>query len=1029
MIPPNRPGTIVTFYSYKGGTGRTMSLANLAWVLASNDKKVLIIDWDLEAPGLHRYLRPFLVDPELQDSPGLIDFVWDLAAEKVTPTERTLSRGEDNLLSLEDYVVGLDWDFNGKGSISLVPAGRQGEDYPRRVNTFDWNNFYERLGGGKLLYAAGNALRQEYDYVLIDSRTGVSDTSGICTVQMPDLLVVCFTLNHQSVRGAAAIAASVIGQRGSDFPIFPVPTRLENAETDKLNSAMAFAKRMFAPFLSHIQKGTEKLNLREQEAYWADVGIPYRTFYAFEEVPAPFKDEPGKHDTILAATERLSRWITDGEVSELRPFDEAQRQSVLSGYAFTTLELPEPGTARDAFITGTPDATEIARLLSLGLQHIGLRIEIVQFEELGEVRGGWPASVEKSRNGIFIFGNDRAAALEAYLRRFLQQALEAEGDRVAIPVVTSRNALPTLPAMLRGWQVSILDRDAIPDAVERIRNILMPGSSDILEQRHERPTAGVKLPPSFNVAVESLASEDPIARQAGARALSRMGTREADQELIEHAGDEDETIRGLAIEASRRSDIDTERFLTELLDGDITKRITAAVLLGGRGEARAFPGLVRLLNDTSSSKARIAGASALGHLGDPLAQDWLLPRLSDRDREVRRAVARSLIQIAVDNDTLVHLWEVGDYQLLELFDDYYVKTEKTLFLLDRIRERSNESRAVRLLTKIAEQSPSVCSQLSSLLLEHSDPRTRPYVAQALGSISGPEVTAALVTGLNDVDPEVRVAVARAFGSLIRPEALAPLVNAFYHGDPQVRAALAGPLASAGQPEATAALVDGLSDSHSEVRAAVALALGSVSGPEATDALLRGLDDRDMQVRAAAVGALGSVGGPDATAALAKVLNDHDPEMRAAAARALGSVGRPEATEALVKSLNDVEPQVRAALAGALARSPGTQVTAALNELLGDSVREVRIAALKSRAGTFDYIKQQLLTEYINGSDPWLDPLRAIDQSHIKRAAEQSGMPESEIMANYEEINRLLNNQLILNWSRKEAEPMPTGSGH
>jgi MinD-like ATPase involved in chromosome partitioning or flagellar assembly len=61
MTGPKTPGTIITFYSYKGGTGRTMALANLAWVLASNDKKVLLIDWDLEAPGLHRYLRPFLV--------------------------------------------------------------------------------------------------------------------------------------------------------------------------------------------------------------------------------------------------------------------------------------------------------------------------------------------------------------------------------------------------------------------------------------------------------------------------------------------------------------------------------------------------------------------------------------------------------------------------------------------------------------------------------------------------------------------------------------------------------------------------------------------------------------------------------------------------------------------------------------------------------------------------------------------------------------------------------------------------------
>jgi cellulose biosynthesis protein BcsQ len=32
-------GRIVTFYSYKGGTGRTMLLSNTAWILASTGKK------------------------------------------------------------------------------------------------------------------------------------------------------------------------------------------------------------------------------------------------------------------------------------------------------------------------------------------------------------------------------------------------------------------------------------------------------------------------------------------------------------------------------------------------------------------------------------------------------------------------------------------------------------------------------------------------------------------------------------------------------------------------------------------------------------------------------------------------------------------------------------------------------------------------------------------------------------------------------------------------------------------------------
>nr|WP_193241857.1 AAA family ATPase [Streptomyces phaeolivaceus] len=40
-------GTVITFYSFKGGTGRTMALVNTAWILASNGLRVLVVDWDL----------------------------------------------------------------------------------------------------------------------------------------------------------------------------------------------------------------------------------------------------------------------------------------------------------------------------------------------------------------------------------------------------------------------------------------------------------------------------------------------------------------------------------------------------------------------------------------------------------------------------------------------------------------------------------------------------------------------------------------------------------------------------------------------------------------------------------------------------------------------------------------------------------------------------------------------------------------------------------------------------------------------
>src|ERR1700683_646139 len=72
---PCGSGQIVTFYSFKGGTGRTMALANVAWILAANGKRVLVADWDLESPGLHRFFHPFLPEQEVRDASGVIDLI------------------------------------------------------------------------------------------------------------------------------------------------------------------------------------------------------------------------------------------------------------------------------------------------------------------------------------------------------------------------------------------------------------------------------------------------------------------------------------------------------------------------------------------------------------------------------------------------------------------------------------------------------------------------------------------------------------------------------------------------------------------------------------------------------------------------------------------------------------------------------------------------------------------------------------------------------------------------------------------
>ena len=320
-------GKIISFYSYKGGTGRSMALANVAWILASGGKRVLVIDWDLEAPGLHRYFRPFLLDKDLTSSEGVIDMVLEYAVEAITPPEGGEKKPDDWYIPYTNilrYATSLRRNFPGQGRLDFVPAGRQTQSYAARMNSFDWRNFYERLGGGVFLDEVIVRMREEYDYILIDSRTGVSDTSGICTIKMPDALVVCFTLNNQSIEGALSVANSVAAQRGAGFEIYPVAMRIENAEKEKLDLRKKYAKERFGQFPTHMTKD-------ERAQFFEDTKIPYVPFYAYEEVLATFCDTPGDTETVLEKLERLTTHLTGGAVEWEAP-DDAERERVRAQY-------------------------------------------------------------------------------------------------------------------------------------------------------------------------------------------------------------------------------------------------------------------------------------------------------------------------------------------------------------------------------------------------------------------------------------------------------------------------------------------------------------------------------------------------------------------------------------------------------------------------------------------------------------------------------------------------------------------------
>jgi hypothetical protein len=364
----NQGGTIITFYSYKGGVGRTMALGNIAWILASNGKRVLTIDWDLEAPGLHRYFRPFLEDKDLQETRGVINFVRNFEAAMLSSHTNSSEVADDWYVTYADitpYKVSLE-RIPGGGQLDFVPAGMQRPSYSRHVNTFDWHNFYRNYGGYQFFEAFKANLRTSYDYILIDSRTGLSDTSGICTVQLPDIVVVCLTYNDQNMTGAAAVAHSILAQSKSTR-IFPVPMRVEVAEKDKLDMARERCRQKFDLFLAHLPEP-----LREE--YWGRTEVIYQPFYAYEEILATIGDQPGSVNSMLASMERITSYLTDNEVQKTVALADDERD-VLLGRDPVLAEIRaflavDPLRALNELIR----AEHRARLRSLGEAHrIGLR--------------------------------------------------------------------------------------------------------------------------------------------------------------------------------------------------------------------------------------------------------------------------------------------------------------------------------------------------------------------------------------------------------------------------------------------------------------------------------------------------------------------------------------------------------------------------------------------------------------------------------------------------------------------------------
>jgi len=191
--------------------------------------------------------------------------------------------------------------------------------YQVTLSALDWDNFYDNLHGAQFFDDLRLFMKHNYDYVLIDSRTGLTDIADICTVHLPDVVVDCFTLSTRAIEGASMIATMIQAHQSRAIRVLPVPMRIDHAEIAKVDARLAFAVRKFKDLWAEMPE-------RQRRDYLTAVEIPYRAFYAYEEMLAVFGDPPGFAASLLSSFERLTAQITNGAVTSLPPLDEKVRQ-------------------------------------------------------------------------------------------------------------------------------------------------------------------------------------------------------------------------------------------------------------------------------------------------------------------------------------------------------------------------------------------------------------------------------------------------------------------------------------------------------------------------------------------------------------------------------------------------------------------------------------------------------------------------------------------------------------------------------
>lgn len=296
-------GEVTTFYSYKGGVGRTLALANLGHLLARRHAPpVLLVDWDLEAPGLHYYF------PAAPEAPGVLD-LFEACRDELQ--ERAGRYASDSALA-EAVLDAVRWEqFLVRASddrpLWLLRAGRCDGSHAERAAMLDWQGIFDTCPA--LFRTFSTRLARHFGHVLVDARSGRADSAAICTTLLPTQLVLVFAPNRQNLDGLRDLVWRATGYRSCHedeqrpLLVYPLPSRIEAA--DAVQGALwrhgeEGYQTLFEAALADAY-GLPQLDLT---AYFDAVQLPHSASLAFGE-PLPALALQERYEAFL-------HWFRDG---------------------------------------------------------------------------------------------------------------------------------------------------------------------------------------------------------------------------------------------------------------------------------------------------------------------------------------------------------------------------------------------------------------------------------------------------------------------------------------------------------------------------------------------------------------------------------------------------------------------------------------------------------------------------------------------------------------------------------------------